>query len=370
MNNLRTSFTTLALTSSVLLSACLGDTVTSTGSGGGALNQPGTCVSGPLDDVWGRAQLSGGRTLPEKCPFVVEITQEIDFEAKLHMPKETTPFDGWADLDGIYSTFDGTPVVPSQTHRYYSDDPYVTSNRVVDFTAQYLAGHTVLPGNSPWSHDSGTVEARTFYGPARAFITLSAGVHQQGAHLDRIMISAPATGATQFIRAFTEFDTNAYNFSWRVNGQDIARNDAILPYNFGLPGDYDVTAFAEYLTGVDTIQTTLHVGIKTGVVGPGTIDPNVWASWSATEPVGYPPYTYQWWLDGGGPVNGSSYTGMFAASTQHSLVLQVTDSHGFSDISYFSFDVNSGTCPPDDPRCGETSKRPAHPRVIKPPAGK
>lgn len=167
----------VALVTTILSAACNGETGISTGTGGGHRNQPSSCATGPIDNPWRNARLTGDRTLPVKCPFHVQAPQNIDFAANVYGPKATTTLNGDVTLNPIQSVYDGLTVV-SSTWRDWSDDPNNSDGRMVQLTGLYLAGHA-RPDlyQAPWSHDSGTVTVTgTLYGTANAWITMSARI--------------------------------------------------------------------------------------------------------------------------------------------------------------------------------------------------
>lgn len=290
--------------------------------------------------------MSGQRDLPKKCPFLVDYAYNVDFAATLYGPKETTPSSGGAYLDGVWSLYDHFPVVPNQ-FRYYSDDPFVSSNRTLQFVGFYLAGYVLPWLEYPWSHDSGTVTADSYYGPAKAFITMSGGNRVQGANLSQLLVAPTiTTGSATSIRALTQVDTNAYDFLWRVDGVDVANNDAILGYTFSTPGNHDVIAFASYLTGVDTVRATVYAAFVVNIAGPTVVDPNAGlARWDANIPGGFPPYSYQWYFDGVPVTTASFYEQGFGPSELHTLSLTASDSHGFSASTSLNIQTTAGgTC--------------------------
>jgi hypothetical protein len=349
MNEIAAACGTLALT----LTGCLDNTAVSPPMGGGKANQPYSCSVGALsynNNACVRARLTGQRDLPKQCPFLVDMQSSVDFQASMYGPKETTPASGGADLDGVFSVYDGIPVVSNQ-HRYYYDDPNVSTGRTVQFSGTYTAGHVQPQVNFPWSHDSGTVTAQTIYGDAKAYLTMSGGNRAYGANIaPTLVVPAIYTGSAATLRAETEVDTNSYSFDWVVDGVSIAHNDARLTYAFSLPGNHSVTASAHYLTGTETISATVYSAFYLGISGPPSIDPNDGGTWSAYIPGGYPPYSYQWYFDGSPAGNGSSYSTTWGPSQNHTIGLYVSDSHGFN--GYQTMDVWSsagGTCL--DPPC-------------------
>ena len=347
-----------ALALSGLLNACVGDSVTVPPSGGGQRNQPYGCSVGALTNSWTQARLNGNRDLPERCPFLVDAPTTVDFAASLYGPKETTPASGGATLNGIRSVYDQHTVVGSQ-NRYWFDDPNVSTGRTLQFTGGYFAGYFVPGGQQPWSHDSGSVTADTHYGPAEAFITMSGAARVFGG--DLLVSGNAATGALAAFRAYTDVDTNAYKFSWRIDGVSIKNNDADLTYTFWKPGNHEVIAFASYLTGVDTIRKTVWADFVASVSGPAQVSPYESNTWSAAIPGGYPPYTYQWYIDNNPAGTGSSITASFPPETQHHLTFEVWDSQGFYTTAAqpaFWVHVSSGNCPPNDPNCVEYSRVP------------
>lgn len=87
-----------------VLSACVGDSVTEVGKGGGLHNSPGSCTTGKLNNAWSQAQLSGQRTQPVNCPYTVDVPNEnIVFSADLKGPKQTIYAGSGAELGPIYS---------------------------------------------------------------------------------------------------------------------------------------------------------------------------------------------------------------------------------------------------------------------------
>jgi hypothetical protein len=75
------------------------------------------------------------------------------------------------------------------------------------------------------------------------------------------------------------------------------------------------------------------------ISGPGAIEENTSATWSAAVSDGVAPYTYQWTVDGALAGTTSSVTaGGWAAGSLHPIVLRVTDSLGHAS-NYSEVDV-------------------------------
>jgi hypothetical protein len=326
------------------LVGCVGDNAVSPGKGGGVKNNPGSCVIGPADNVWGPVHLSGDRTQPSKCPYKVDYqNQRIEFVANLYGPSDLVYRDGSATLGPIKSTQDGFTVLPSQP-QYWSDDPAVYGGLTLQFTGGYIAAHYV--GVGPWATDSGPVVVdRTNRGPATAFLTLTGTSYTSNPYVATnggIYVQAPTT-----LRAVTSVDTNSYHFSWRVDGQDVPGNDdALLGYTFGLPGNHDVTAFASYQTGVETIHASVYSAMVVRINGPQSMDPDAGAGhWDAYIPGGYPPYTYQWYVDGSPGSTASYLERFFDPTTSHDISVTVRDSHGFTATDVITVITTAGgTC--------------------------
>lgn len=329
------------------LPACVGDSVTEVGKGGGMRNQPGSCSTGPLNNAWTNARLSGNRTQPVKCPYQVDVTnQNIVFSASLYGPKETNSVNGYATLWPIKSTLDGWVVVASQ-NRNWRDDPNLSTGRTLEFTGSYQAAHYPPGGPGPWSHDSGTVDVFfTSYGTASAYITLSGSARVSPGYLvvpTNVVAQTPAD-----FRATTDVDTNAYDFSWTVDGSPVsANNDAMLTTNFSLPGTHLVTAYATNSSGgVDTISASVTAHLNVTINGPLTLDLTFGATYSVTVGAGgAPPYSYQWRKNGSAVGTGSTYLYRASKCGITTLTVDLTDSAGQTGRGEIEVQTTGGGCP-------------------------
>lgn len=339
----------LTMSACVALSACVGDAgVTEPPMGGGQRNQPGSCLTNKLNEAWKNAQLFGQRTQPVKCPYTVDVpNQNIVFSADLKGPKQTIYAGSGAELGPIYSTLEPYPVaVVQRIPAYWQDDPNVTSNRTLTFNGNYQSAHYPPGGPGPWSHDSGTVLVdQTTYGPATAFVTMSGSARLTPGYM--VLPYAPINQTFADFRAVTDVDTNAYQFSWNVDGTTLPASDsARLRTTFSTPGVHHVTAFAMNAAGgVDTITSAVTVQLGITINGPLSVTQNSTGTYSATVGAGgASPYTYQWKKNGSAVGTGATYTYFAARCGIVTITVDITDVHGY--IGHGSTDVQTvrGTC--------------------------
>jgi hypothetical protein len=314
----------------VLMVSCVDGVVVEPPQQGGNRTNPLPCILGQqsASNPWNTAGIVGNRTNPENCPFIVFSPRTfVTLATELRIPKQTSPSSGFADFWGVWSMHDGFRVAGSQGS-YYEDHPTLTDFRRAQFSISYIAGY--IGQNlefAPWSHDSGYVTALTNHGQGRAYIQLSGGAHTQGARL----LVAPGEGLQVSLRAKTDADTNSYNYSWLIDGQPVATNNAVVSHPFTSPGTYSVTAYAAYWDGVDTISTSVRI-YDASISGPTNVRPFAICSWSAYTNGGLSPYSYAW--SGPGATSGTGewfdYQNGVPSGGSFTLSLNVTDAGGLT----------------------------------------
>lgn len=101
--------------------------------------------------------------------------------------------------------------------------------------------------------------------------------------------------------------------------------------------------------------------------GPTAISPNITYQWSFSPQYGTAPYTYRWYVDGMEAGTDSYIDWSFPASSSHTISATATDATGRQTSHAISVVVDSGTCAPDDPGCGQTRIGRKLPTQRKPP---
>ncbi|MHB0949017.1 MAG: hypothetical protein ACYC4J_08155 [Gemmatimonadaceae bacterium] len=325
------------------LLACNGDSITQYPSRGGYSNQPGTCSVGPANDAWRNARLTGNREQPVKCPYTVVMPTDIPFTASAYGPKEMTNPNSSGTLGPVYSLI-SNQIVMSSVSAYWHDDPLVSSNREMTFNQQYFAG-SLAPGVGPWTHDSGSVVIDgTVYGSARAYVTLSGSVQSFAGSV--LPPSRVIAGQALAFQAKTAVDTNAYSFSWSVDGTGYAgTDDADFVVTLPTAGSHQVTALATTGDGrVQPMTTTVIAELNVGMSGAFSGKPGSQTTLNAVVSAGNGSYSYEWSLNGTVVGTGPSFNYGFG-SCADSLHLRVTDSAGNSGY-------NDAVLRAVDPMCG------------------
>lgn len=342
---LRIGVLTLSAGMTLLLVACLGDSISQIGKGGGIANSPGACATGPLNSAWTNTRLSGNRTLPVKCPYKVDVVgQSIALAAEVFGPKATTSINGFGTLGPVRSTLAFFSVAPSVS-AYWQDDQNNVDGRRMTFYTNYQAGYYPAGGPGPWSHDSGTVTVdNTTYGQAQAYITLSGRADAAPGYI--VVPSAIVAGNAALFRAVTSVDTSAYAFSWSVDGASVANDDARLLTALATPGSHQLTAYATNAAGgVETMAATFNVELNVTFNGNRSAKPGYAVTYSAVIGAGgTAPYSYQWLLNGAQVGSGASYQYTFGSSCSAQLQLNTTDAGGHAGSSVSTLYLIDPTC--------------------------
>jgi hypothetical protein len=329
---------------SVFLAACNpGDIVVRDPSKGGLHNQPGNCVVGPASSAWTNARLSGTQVLPEKCPYnVTTVNERIPLSVDLFGPKSTTYASGFGTLWPVVSTLGDNFVAASSQSVYWQDDMNDPDGRILTFNVWYNAGHYPVGGPGPWSQDSGKVTVDfAVFGVAEAFFRTSGSANVTPGYL--MAPAAPVAGNATTFRAITGVDTNAYNFSWRVDGTSRSNNDADLVTQFATAGSHQVVVYATNASDkVDTMPATVLVRVNVSFTGSESMKSGGTTTFSAVLSGGTSPYTYVWKLNGATVSTSSTYRYTFRNSAQ--LALSVKDARGNTGS-------NSATLVMIDPNC-------------------
>lgn len=333
------------------LSGCGDDgSVTMPPKGGTPIKpNPFSCFVGPSQDpVYGiaarNARWSGNLVKalsPDNasCPYAVKFAGE-----QLYAGVQTNmPYGSLASNDrnltfhGLLSKWTLTQVMPGST-KIWTTDPSNSDLMIAEFDNSYTAAVTDLradPSSNQYTfaYDSGLVDGSTSYGFAQARVIVTGTAVGGSGYI--VVPSSVTTANPTLLRAVTVTDTNSYRFSWLVDGQDPQNPDAQLTTSLSsLPGYHDVYAFARRADNtVDTLHASVYSTFVVSISGPSSVPPYTQYTWSSVIPGGYPPYSYQWTRDGTVVGTAANYTTTFAPSQQHTIALNVTDSHGFTASS-------------------------------------
>lgn len=182
-----------------------------------------------------------------------------------------------------------------------------------------------------------------------------------------------AAGSSSTWRSITYWDTTGYDFQWYINGvKQNADTGATISRSFTTAGNYTlrVDEIATDSTFV-SVTKSVHVPITVSISGPSELDPGYPGNWSVNASYGTPPYSYAWFVDESPFGSGSSIqTGWYQAGTLHNIMVTVTDANNVVTSADMWVNVNSGSCPPEDPSCNESLRAPSPSVKKRPPVGK